>query len=167
MAITTKVKTSKGIIMTELSKVKITTPTRTVTITLPDVPYTFTKPAGKIDIKTFDNVLTKPREDFKKLTVQEWGDIMMEDTTISNIIKTDYANDVANKDPRFDPARMGVTGYTPMGVLFYHEEFQRLMDKPNFKNLVSLFDLQFFTCVFCVIFKDAKMNYKKGRLKKK
>ena len=164
MAITTKVKTSKGIIMTELSKVKITTPTRTVTIALPDVPYTFTKPAGKIDIKTFDNVLTKPREDFKKLTVQEWGDIMMEDTTISNIIKTDYANDVANKDPRFDPARMGVTGYTPMGVLFYHEEFQRLMDKPNFKNLVSLFDLQFFTCVFCVIFKDAKMNYKKGKV---
>jgi hypothetical protein len=77
MATTTKVKTSKGINMTKLAKVKITKPRKTVTITSPDVPYTFTKPAGKLDIKTFDNVLMKPREDFKKLTVQEWGDIMI------------------------------------------------------------------------------------------
>lgn len=170
MKTATKTKTSKGIKVSKPSKItkvaKATNvkPVKTVTISSTVVPYTFTKPAGKISIKTFDNVLTKLKEDFKKLTVQDWGDVMLANDTIANLVSTDKANDVANKDSRFDPARMGKTGYTKMGILFYDEEFQRLMDSPNFKNLITLFDLSFFTCVYCVVFKDKKMNYVKNKV---
>jgi hypothetical protein len=165
----TATKTSKGIKVskpakqTKIAKTINPKPVKTVTIGSPNVSYTFTKPTGKINLKTFDNVLTKLKNDFKKLLVSDWGDLMMADESISNHLKTDNANDVANRDPRFDPARMGKTGTTKLGVFFYDEEIQRLMDSPNFKRLIQQFDISFFTCVFCVIYKDKKMNYTKGK----
>lgn len=110
----------------------------------------FNKSQGKIDISKIDNVLIKPKGTFKKYTVQDWGDMLMLDKEIQNILNTDKANDVANTDSRFDPTVMGVTGYTLLKEFFYDEEYQRLMEMSNSKRLLRTFDLRFFTCVFCI-----------------
>ncbi len=163
MTTTTKAKTSKVINVSKQVKTKITTvvatkPVKTITLTSPNVAYEFTKPAGKLDIKKIDNVLTKPKSAFKKLTVQDWGDQLMADKNISNILMTDKANDVANKSARFNPSRMGIPCYVRLGEFFYDEEFQRLMDIHNSKRILLNFDLSFFTCVFCVKFVHPSMN---------
>lgn len=110
----------------------------------------FNKPVGKIDISAIDNVLIKPKGTFKKYTVQDWGDFLLQDKEIKNILATDKANNVANTDFKFDPSVMGVTGYTLLKEFFYNEEHQRLVDLANSKRLLRTFNLQFFTCVFCV-----------------
>jgi len=125
--------------------------------------YPFIKPTGKVSIKKIDNVLLKPKGSFKKFTVQDWGDLLITDKEIKNILMTDNANDVANKDSRFDPAIMGVTGCTRLGEFFYDEEYQRLMDRHNSKRILRDFDLSLFTCVFCVKFKDNTLNLLEGQ----
>jgi hypothetical protein len=130
----------------------------TVATNAPTTTRTFNKPVGKINIKKIDNVLTKAKDKFNKLKVQDWGDLLMQDKDIKNIIETDKANDVANKDPRFDPAVMGIVGYVPLGVFIYDEEYQRLMEKTNSKRILRNFDLRFFTCVYCIKFSDPTLN---------
>lgn len=120
--------------------------------------YPFNKRAGKINIKKFDSVFTKEKAKFKKSKVQDWGDLLMQDKEIKNILMTDKANDVANKDPRFDPSRMGKTGTEPLGTFFHDEEYQRLMETSNSKRVLRHWDFAFFTCVFCVKFTDQSLN---------
>lgn len=129
-----------------------------VTTTVSTPTRIFNKPVGKINIKKIDNVLTKAKDKFNKRKVQDWGDLLMQDKDIKNIIETDKANDVANKDPRFDPAVMGIVGYVPLGVFLYDEEYQRLMEKTNSKRILRNFDLRFFTCVYCIKFTDPTLN---------
>jgi hypothetical protein len=118
------------------------------------VHYVFHKPNGKVNLKKIDSVLTKKKEDFKKYSVQDWGDLMYGKSKIQTILKTAFANNVAKSDPNFDPALMGKAGYTKMGELFYDEEWQRLMEEGNTERILAGFNIRYFTCVLCVILED-------------
>ena len=136
----------------------------TSSMTVTAVPNrVFNKKVGKLDISKIDNVLLKAKGTFKKRKVEDWGDELMKDKEIKNILMTDRANDVANKDTKFDPKIMGVPGYTLLGEFFYDEEYQRLMDKGNSKRILRKFDLSLFTIVFCTKFKNPKMNLVGGK----
>jgi hypothetical protein len=139
----------------EIDKLEInesTSRTSTIQSVNKSLHYTFKKTNGKVNLKKYESVLTKTQNKFKKFRVDQWGDIVL--PAVKKFLETDKANNVAETDPRFDPAFMGKVATVPLGKLWYHEEFQRLMEPDNLKNIVSNFDIRYFTCVLCVIIED-------------
>jgi hypothetical protein len=94
-----------------------------------------------------DNVFSKELEDFSKYSVDDFGDRYADDKIIKKALKTNKANDVANTNPDFDPANMGVSGYTPLGDHYWLELVQRYTPTTSLRKIVSQFRFSSFTQV--------------------
>lgn len=97
-----------------------------------------------------DNVFTKSLEEFGKYSVDDFGDRYADNTAIAKAIKINLANDVANKDPNFDPANIGVTGHTRLGDHWWLELVQRYTPTTSLRRIVANFRFSSFTVVYNV-----------------
>lgn len=97
-----------------------------------------------------DNVFTKSKEEFGKYSVDDFGDNYADIPTIKKALKINKANDVANTDPNFDPANIGVTGTTRLGDHYWLEMVQRYTPTSSLRRIVSKFRFSSFTVVYNV-----------------
>lgn len=111
---------------------------------------TFKARTGTSTFSKIENVFTKLLDQFNKFSISDVGDELMSDKLIKNALRTNKANDVANTDPNYDPANIGVSCTTKLGDHYWLELVQRLVDNGNLQKIVQNFRFSSFTCVYAV-----------------
>lgn len=110
----------------------------------------FAKRTTKDTFKKIDNVFTKTLAQFDKYSVDDFGDRYSDIPSIQTALKKNKANNVAKKDPNFDPANIGVTGTTRLGDHWWLELVQRYTPATSLRRIVANFRFSSFTVVYNV-----------------
>ena len=110
----------------------------------------FTPRTGQSTWHKIENVFTKMLNEFKSFSISDKGDELLKNPTLKNALKTNKANNVANKSSNYDPKHMGKACVTKLGDHHWLELVQRLVDNKNILNIAQHFRFSSFTIVYAV-----------------
>jgi hypothetical protein len=111
----------------------------------------FKPKTGQSTFSKIENVFTKLLNQFFKYSISDVGDeLLTKNKVLKNALATNKANDVANKDPNYDPANMGKVYNTKLGDHYWLELVQRLVSDSNLQAIAQHFRFSSFTVVYAV-----------------